>query len=88
MLMTEGERAEWLARVTVAAGHEFDDAEDAREWLTKSHPELDGLTPLQAAETDLGARRAKWVLDAIFYGLPVSTGVRTEEKPKLSAAYR
>ncbi len=69
--MIESERTERLARVTSAAEYVFDDAEDARQWLTKPHPELDGLTPLQAAETEPGASRAQWVLDAIFYGLPV-----------------
>jgi putative toxin-antitoxin system antitoxin component (TIGR02293 family) len=67
----EGERTERLARVIAAAEYVWDDADDAREWLMKAHPELDGRTPLQAAETELGARRAEWVLDAIFYGLPV-----------------
>jgi putative toxin-antitoxin system antitoxin component (TIGR02293 family) len=68
---TEGERTERLARVIAAAEYVWDDAVDAREWLMKPHPELDGRTPMQAAETELGARRAEWVLDAIFYGLPV-----------------
>ncbi len=68
---TEGERTERLARVIAAAEYVWDDTEDAREWLTKPHPELDGRTPMQAAETELGTRRAEYVLDAIFYGLPV-----------------
>jgi putative toxin-antitoxin system antitoxin component (TIGR02293 family) len=67
----EGERTERLARVIAAAEYVWEDMEDAREWLIKPHPELDGRTPLQAAETELGARRAEWVLDALFYGLPV-----------------
>jgi putative toxin-antitoxin system antitoxin component (TIGR02293 family) len=67
----EGERTERLARVIAAAEYVWDDADDAREWLTKPHPELDGRTPMQAAETELGARRAEHVLDAVFYGLPV-----------------
>jgi putative toxin-antitoxin system antitoxin component (TIGR02293 family) len=67
----EGERTERLARVIAAAEYVLDDREDAREWLTTQHFELDGRTPLQAAETELGARRVEWVLDAISYGLPV-----------------
>ncbi len=67
---TEGERTERLARVIAAAEYVWDDAGDAREWLTKPHPELDDRTPMQAAESELGARRAEHVLDAIFYGLP------------------
>jgi putative toxin-antitoxin system antitoxin component (TIGR02293 family) len=71
MVTTEGEPTERPARVISAAEDVLDDAEDAREWLTKPHPELEGRPPLQTAETGLGARRAQWVLDAIFYGLPV-----------------
>jgi putative toxin-antitoxin system antitoxin component (TIGR02293 family) len=68
--MTEGERTERQARVIAAAEYVFDDAEDSREWLTRPHTELGGLTPLQAAETEAGAGRAEWVLNAIFYACP------------------
>lgn len=67
----EGERTERLARIIAAAEYVLDDREDAREWLTKPHPELDGRTPLQAAESELGARRVEQVLDSILFGLPV-----------------
>ena len=67
----EGERTERLARVIAAAEYVWDNAKDAREWLRKPHPELDGRTPLEAAESELGARRVEYVLDSIFYGLPV-----------------
>ena len=68
---TEGERTERLARIIAAAEYVWDDSEDAREWLTKPHPELNGRTPMEAAESELGARRVENVLDSIFYGLPV-----------------
>jgi len=68
---TEGERTERLARIIAAAEYVWDDTEDAREWLTKPHPELNGRTPMEAAESELGARRVENVLDSIFYGLPV-----------------
>lgn len=67
----EGERTERLARVIAAAEYVWDDTEDAREWLVKPHPELAGRTPLQAAESELGARRVEHILDSLFYGLPV-----------------
>jgi putative toxin-antitoxin system antitoxin component (TIGR02293 family) len=67
----EGARTERLARVIAAAEYVWDDVDDAREWLTKPHPELNGRTPLRAAESELGARRAEQVLDSILYGLPV-----------------
>jgi len=68
---TEGERTERLARVIAAAEYVWDDSDDAREWLTKPHPELSGRTPMEAAESELGARRVEHVLDSMFYGLPL-----------------
>jgi uncharacterized protein (DUF2384 family) len=49
----------------------FDDLGDAEECLNKPHPELAGLTPMEAARSEIGARRAAHILDSIFYGLPV-----------------
>lgn len=66
----ESERTERLARVIAAAEYVWDDRNDAREWLNTSHPELDDKTPLQAALTELGARRVETILDKILYGLP------------------
>lgn len=66
----ESERTERLARVIAAAEHVWDSREDAREWLTKPHPELENRTPLEAALTELGARRAEELLDRLFYGIP------------------
>jgi putative toxin-antitoxin system antitoxin component (TIGR02293 family) len=65
----ESERTERLARVIAAAEHVWDDREDAREWLTKVHPELGTRTPLESAMTELGARRVEEVLDRLFYGI-------------------
>ena|ERR1700722_462456 len=67
----EGARTERLARVIAAAEYVLDDREDAREWLIKPHPELGNRSPLDAAQTELGARRVEQVLDSILYGLPV-----------------
>jgi len=67
----ESERTERLARVIAAAEHVWDSREDAREWLTKPHPELANRTPLESAMTELGARRVEDLLDRLFYGIPV-----------------
>lgn len=66
----ESERTERLARVIAAAEYAWNDREDAREWLTKPHPELGKRSPLEAATTELGARRVEDLLDRLFYGIP------------------
>ena len=40
------ERAERLARVIATAEHVWADRNDAREWLTTPHPELDNEMPI------------------------------------------
>jgi putative toxin-antitoxin system antitoxin component (TIGR02293 family) len=67
----ESERTERLARVLAAAEYVWDDRERAREWMRKPHRELAGLSPLEVAHTELGARRVEDLLDKLFYGLPV-----------------
>jgi putative toxin-antitoxin system antitoxin component (TIGR02293 family) len=67
---TESERTERLARVIAAAEHAWNDREDAREWLTKPHPELGNRLPLELAMSELGARRVEDLLDRLFYGIP------------------
>jgi putative toxin-antitoxin system antitoxin component (TIGR02293 family) len=66
----ESERTERLARVIAAAELAWNDREDARDWLTKSHPELGKRTPLESALTELGARQVEELLDRLFYGIP------------------
>ena len=66
----ESERTERLARVIAAAEHTWGDRQDAREWLTKPHPELGKRTPLETAMTELGARRVEELLDRLFYAVP------------------
>lgn len=46
----------------------FETEEDARHWLRKPHPMLDGEAPLSAAKTSYGAQRVKDILTAIKYG--------------------
>lgn len=67
---TESERTERLARVIAAAEYAWNDRGDAREWLTRAHPELGQRTPLESAMTELGARRVEDLLDRLFYGIP------------------
>ncbi len=66
----ESERTERLARVIAAAEYTWNDRDDAREWLTKAHPELGKRTPLETAMSELGARRVEDLLDRLFYGIP------------------
>lgn len=70
-LIQPGRRAKHLAKLAAAAEYVFDDLGDAEEWLNKPHPELAGLAPMEAARSEIGARRAAHILDSIFYGLPV-----------------
>jgi putative toxin-antitoxin system antitoxin component (TIGR02293 family) len=66
----ESEKTERLARVIAAAEHVWEDDQAAREWLTKSHPELGNKTPIDSAMSELGAREVEELLDKLFYGLP------------------
>ena len=38
--------------------------------MSKPHRELNDGTPLEAARTELGARRVEELLEKLFYGLP------------------
>jgi uncharacterized protein (DUF2384 family) len=49
----------------------FGDDDDARAFLQRPHPELQGRRPVDAALTELGGRMVESVLDAMFFGLPV-----------------
>lgn len=65
----ESERAERLARVIATAEYVWDDPDDAREFLTTSHPMLGGQRPIDAALTELGARETEELLWKLHYGL-------------------
>ncbi|MEK6346761.1 MAG: antitoxin Xre/MbcA/ParS toxin-binding domain-containing protein [Burkholderia sp.] len=67
----ESEKAERLARVVATATYVWNDAEDARAFLSAPNPLLEGRTPLDVALTELGARRVEETLWQLFYGLPV-----------------
>ncbi len=42
--------------------------EDGPAWMTKSHPLLDGKTPLEFASNEFGAERVREILNAIEHG--------------------
>ncbi|MDE1009737.1 MAG: DUF2384 domain-containing protein [Paraburkholderia fungorum] len=66
----ESEKAERLARIVATTAYVWNDEEDAREFLSTPHPELEGRAPLDVALTELGARRVEELLWKLFYGLP------------------
>ncbi len=66
----ESERTERIARVLASAEYVLDDREEARLWITSPHGELGGKTPLQIAQTEIGARRVEGILNRLFFGLP------------------
>jgi uncharacterized protein (DUF2384 family) len=68
--LLQGKRAKRLTKLA-AAEYVFDDPGDAKEWLSNPHLELAGRTPLEAAQSEIGARNAEHILDRVFYGLPV-----------------
>lgn len=65
----ESERTERIARMFVHARRALGTDDEAREFMTTPHPELDGRSPLDATATDLGARHAEQILNALEYGL-------------------
>lgn len=65
----ESERTERVARLFVHARRALGTEAEAREFMTTSHPELDGRSPIDAARTDLGTRRTEQLLTALEYGL-------------------
>lgn len=67
--MDESERTERLARVIATAEYVWDDAVEARRYLTAPHAHLDGQTPVEAALSELGARRVEELLWKLYYGL-------------------
>jgi putative toxin-antitoxin system antitoxin component (TIGR02293 family) len=66
----ESERTERLARVYALAEHVLGDAALARDFLSTSHPELEGESPLDVLVTEVGARQVEEILWAAYFGLP------------------
>jgi len=65
----ESERTERVARTFVHARRALGTEAEARAFMTAPHPELEGRSPLEAAKTDLGARRVEQILNSLEFGL-------------------
>lgn len=62
------EKLERLARIYVFALEVWNSEEDAREFMSKSHPMLDNRTPFAACMTELGARQVEQILGRLLFG--------------------
>jgi putative toxin-antitoxin system antitoxin component (TIGR02293 family) len=69
--LVEGERVERLARLMAIAESVWEDEDDARAFMNEPHPLMEGRTPIEMAETELGARRVEELLMKLEYSLPV-----------------
>lgn len=65
----ESDRVYRIARVYGHAVEVFEDEEKAARWLKQSHPALDGMTPLEMFDTDLGAQMVDEMLTRIEFGV-------------------
>lgn len=63
-----GEGVVRLLELESLASDVFETESDAANWLRKSHPMLDGDSPLEAAGSSFGTQRVKDILLAIKYG--------------------
>ncbi len=66
----ESARTERMARVIALSEEVWQDRDQSRRFLTTPHAEIGGKSPLDAALTELGARRAEEIMARILYGLP------------------
>jgi putative toxin-antitoxin system antitoxin component (TIGR02293 family) len=67
----ESERLERIARLTTLAQQVWESAEEAQQFLTTTHPQLDNQAPIDLAATDLGTRRVETLLWKLEHSLPV-----------------
>lgn len=67
----ESERLERLARTVALAEDVWESRDDAHEFLASPQPTLENRTPLELAESELGAREVEELLMKLEYGLPV-----------------
>ncbi len=65
----ESDRVFRIARVFVHALSVFEDDERAARWFKKPNPVLDGMSPLEVFDTDLGAKLVDDLLTRIEYGV-------------------
>lgn len=64
----ESDRLYRLARILALAEHFLGAHERAVRWLKRPNHTLGGITPLEAVDTELGARQVENVLGRIGYG--------------------
>ncbi|MFP5405009.1 MAG: antitoxin Xre/MbcA/ParS toxin-binding domain-containing protein [Gammaproteobacteria bacterium] len=57
-----------FVELAAAAADVFGGVDRAATWLTRSHPMLEGETPLQRARTPWGVRNVLGILNALKYG--------------------
>jgi putative toxin-antitoxin system antitoxin component (TIGR02293 family) len=67
----ESARTERLARVIALAERIWNDDDETRAFLNRSHPLLDDRAPIEVASTELGARRVEQLLHSVEQGLPL-----------------
>jgi putative toxin-antitoxin system antitoxin component (TIGR02293 family) len=65
----ESDRLARVAKIFQRAREVFGDAEKARSWINTRLAAFDGETPLQRADTSLGANQVEDVLGRIDYGV-------------------
>ena len=64
----ESDRIYRLARIVALSEHFLGDRKRATDWLKRPNRALGGIAPLEAIDTELGARTVKNVLGRIGYG--------------------
>ncbi len=64
----ESDRLYRLARIVALAGEYLGDAARARRWLKRPNRALGGIAPVEALDTELGARTVENILGRIAYG--------------------
>lgn len=67
--MEESDRLHRLRRLFDQAVGVFENAEDARAWMTSSQIGLGGESPLEYSDTDAGAREVEYLLGRIDHGV-------------------
>jgi putative toxin-antitoxin system antitoxin component (TIGR02293 family) len=64
----ESDRLYRLARIVALAGQSLGDRKTAVGWLKRSNRALGGTAPIDAIDTELGARQVENILGRIAYG--------------------
>ena len=64
----ESDRLYRLARIVALADESLGDHERAVRWLKRSNRALGGIAPVEALDTELGARQVENILGRISYG--------------------